>query len=258
MGVAAPWHFRLAGGALVAVVAVELVGQALHGTSGAGPASWLALMLTGAWVLGLVWRERVGIVRAWMCGLWVLLGGFVAAVLGVRHGLLGFTGVEPVSISGVPLSVPLLCWVLVGGAYLVVEALWGEWRAGLSLFTALIALQLALMLLPLLGTLRGYARWADGPVTPLGVPARMLMSSFIAALLLAFGLVVLGDNWSSAEARNRRQAWVPAAAMLLLTLVCVGPNVLTASWVPIAFTMANGVLFGAVLVWYLRGRRLGG
>jgi hypothetical protein len=66
--------------------------------------------------------------------------------------------------------------------------------------------------------------------------------------------VVLGDNWSSAEERTRRQAWTPAAVLLTLTVVCLSANLLAGLWLAVAFSAANGVLFGAVLVWYLRDR----
>jgi hypothetical protein len=82
----------------------------------------------------------------------------------------------------------------------------------------------------------------------------VLAAWFSVGLALAFGLVVLGDNWSSAEARTRRQAWTPAAVLLTLTVVCLSANFLGGLWLAVAFSAANGVIFGAVLVWYLRDR----
>ena len=63
VGTAARWHFRLAVGAFAAAAAAELAGQALRGPAGAGPAGWLALLGGAGWVVGLVWRERVGVIR---------------------------------------------------------------------------------------------------------------------------------------------------------------------------------------------------
>jgi CHASE2 domain-containing sensor protein len=65
-------------------------------------------------------------------------------------------------------------------------------------------------------------------------------------------LVIMGDNWSSAEARTRRQAWAPAAVLLALTVVCFGANLFGGLWLPATFSAASAVLFGAVVVWYLR------
>jgi hypothetical protein len=265
VGTAARWHFRLAVGVLATAAAVELAGQAVHGPAGAGPAGWLALLGAAGWVVGLVWRERVGVVRAWLCAVWVMLTSLLVMSLAERKGFLfgnlGFTGPEWVVFARVPLSVPLLWWLVVGGSYLVVEGLWGEWRAGVSVFTALITVQLALMILPFLSRLRGYWRWPADSTALLpsgaglfGVPWTVLTAWFLVGLALTFGLVVLGDNWSSAAARTRRQAWTPAAVLLTLTVVCLSANLLAGLWLAVAFSAANGVLFGAVLVWYLRDR----
>jgi hypothetical protein len=265
VGTTALWHFRFAVGVFAATAAVELAGQALRGPAGAGPTGWLALLGAGGWVVGLVWRERVGVVRAWLCAVWVMLTSLVVMSLAERRGLLfgnlAFTGTEWTVWARIPLSVPLLWWLVIGGSYLVVEGLWGEWRAGVSLFTALITGQLALMLTPFLGRLRGYWRWlADSAGPPpaggglYGMPWTVLAAWFSVGLALAFGLVVLGDNWSSAEARTRRQAWTPAAVLMALTVVCLSADLLAGLWLAVAFSAANGVLFGSVLVWYLRDR----
>jgi hypothetical protein len=265
VGTAARWHFRLAVGACAAAAAAELAGQALRGPAGAGPAGWLALLGGAGWVVGLVWRERVGVIRAWLCAVWVMLTSLLVMSLAERRGFLfgnlGFTGLELVALARVPLSVPLLWWLVVGGSYLVVEGLWGEWRAGVSVFTALITVQLALMIMPFLSRLRGYWRWpadSNGSLPAggglFGMPWAVLAAWFSVGLALTFGLVVLGDNWSSAEERTRRQAWTPAAVLLTLTVVCLSANLLAGLWLAVAFSAANGVLFGAVLVWYLRDR----
>lgn len=265
VGTTARWHFRLAVGLFSAAATAELAGQAARGPAGAGPAGWLALLGSAGWVVGLVWRERVGVFRAWLCAVWVMLTSLVVMNLAARNGFLfgnlAFTGPEWPALAGVPLSVPLLWWLVVGGSYLVVEGLWGEWRAGVSVFTALITVQLALMIMPFLSRLRGYWRWAaDSTGSPpaggglFGMPWTVLAAWFSVGLVLTFGLVILGDNWSSAEARTRRQAWTPAAVLLTLTVVCLGANLLAGLWLAVAFSAANGVLFGAVLVWYLRDR----
>ena len=87
-----------------------------------------------------------------------------------------------------------------------------------------------------------------------GVPWTVLAAWFALALGLALGLVILGDNWSSAEARTRRQAWTPAAVLLTLTIICLGANLTAGLYLAVAFSAANAVLFGAVVVWYLRDR----
>ena len=83
-------------------------------------------------------------------------------------------------------------------------------------------------------------------------PDRIIAAWFILGLSLAFGLVIMGDNWSSAEARTRRQAWAPAAVLLALTVVCFGANMLDGLWFAAMSSAANAVLFGAVVAWYLR------
>jgi hypothetical protein len=186
---------------------------------------------------------------------------------GFLFGRIEFTGDPPLLLARVPLSVPLMWWLIVGGGFLVVEGLWGEWRAGVSTFTALVAAQMALMILPVVGSVRGYWRW---PVDPAGsaqavpagspqgggafpgLPWTALAAWFILGLALALGLVIMGDNWSSAEARTRRQAWAPAAVLLALTVVCFGVNVFGGLWLAAAFSTANAVLFGAVVAWHLR------
>ena len=83
----------------------------------------------------------------------------------------------------------------------------------------------------------------------------VLAAWFTLALGLALGLVIFGDNWSSAEARTRRQAWAPAAVLLTVTLICLGAHLAAGLWLAAAFSAANAVIFGAVVVWYLRDRR---
>jgi hypothetical protein len=259
-------HFWSALGLFLLAVGVELAGSAMRGTGALGPLGWLALLTAAAWVVGLVWRERVGVLRAWLCFLWVGLTSLLVMMMAVRHGFwfgaLEFTGRETVAFAQVPLSVPLLWWLVVGGGYLVVEGLWGEWRAGVSAFTALIAVQMALTILPFVGRQRDYWRWpgtssgaspADG--TYFGAPWTVLAWWFVLALGLALGLVFLGDNWSSAEARTRRQAWTPAAVLLALTVICFGAHLQGRLWLAVAFSAANVVLFGTVVTWYLRDRR---
>ena len=264
VGTVSHWHFRAAGGVFAASAGAELAGQALRGAAGAGPTGWCLLLAAGAWLVGLVWRERVGVLRAWLCVAWVMLMSVLVMMLAERHGFLfgriEFTGREILRFGQVPLSVPLLWWLVVGGGYLVVENLWGEWRAGLSAFTALVTVQMALMILPFVGRLRGYWRWpatsAGSPTDEgyFGVPWTVLAAWFALALGLALGLVFLGDNWSSAEARTRRQAWTPPTVLLMLTVICFGANLTAGLWLAVAFSAANAVLFGAVVVWYLRDR----
>ncbi|HUJ42633.1 MAG TPA: carotenoid biosynthesis protein [Opitutaceae bacterium] len=261
VGTVSVWHFRAAAGVFAVLALAEIVGQALRGVEGAGPAGWLLLLAAAAWLVGLVWRERVGVGRAWLCLGWVVLMSLCAMILAERSGILfgrmEFTGREIVSAGGVPLSVPLLWWLMVGGGYLVVESLWGEWRVGLSAFTALVTVQMALMILPFAGHLRDYWRWpAEAPGGGyFGVPWMVLAAWFTLALGLALGLVIFGDNWSSAEARTRRQAWAPAAVLMTLTMICLGAHLAAGLWLAAAFTAANAVLFGAMVVWYLRDRR---
>lgn len=263
VGTAAGWHFRLAAGIFAATVAGELAGQAIRGAGGTGAWGWLALLGAGGWVVGLVWRERVGVGRAWLCCVWVMVMSLLAMRLAQRNGFLfghiEFTGSEPLLIAQVPLNVPLLWWLILGGGFLVVEGLWGEWRAGVSTFTALVTAQMALMILPVVCSVRGYWRWPPGSPGSLqgggaflGLPWTALAAWFILGLGLALGLVILGDNWSSAEARTRRQAWAPAAVLLALTVVCFGANIFGGLWLAAAFSLANTVLFGAIVVWYLR------
>ena len=256
-GPASVWHFRAAGGLFCLAAAAELVGTTWRGTDGAGPYGWLALLGAGAWVIGLVWRERLGVVRAWACGSWVVLGSLLAFRLAARNGFLfgqlEFTGREAITVAGVPLSVPLLWWLVAGGGFLVVESLWGEWREGLSAFTATIALQMALMILPLVGGLRGYWRWPADAVLS-GLSWRLLVAWFTLALVLVFGLVLTGENLSPVAARSRRQAWVPAAVLLTLTFVCLEAHLLAHQWMAVAFSGANAVLFGAVIGWHVRGK----
>lgn len=265
VGNASIWHFRGAGGAFAAAAGGELVGQAMRGSAGAGQTGWLLLLASGAWVVGLVWRERVGIFRSWLCFVWVILASLLAMLLAGRFGFLfghmDFTGRESVSLGRVPVSLLLLWWVMAGGGYLVVEGLWGEWRAGVSALTALVAVQLALMILPFAVRLRDYWRWSAGSANSsstggayFGAPWIVLAGWFSLALGLALGLVILGDNWSSAEARTRRQAWTPAAVLLTLTVVCLGAEISAGLWLPVAFGAANAVLFGTVVVWYFRER----
>ena len=260
VGSAATWHFRLAGACCAALVAVELAAQAVRGGDGAGPVGWLLLLAAAAWLIGLVWRERVGVARAWLCFGWVALPSLAVMLLAERHGFLfgriAFGGRETLRFGAVPLSVPLLWWLVVGGAYLVVEGLWGEMRAGISAFTAVITVQLALMLLPFVGAVRDYWRWPEAPAGGrfFAVPWTALAAWLVVALGLSLGLVILGDNWSSAEARSRRQAWVPAAVLLALSVVCLCAETRAGLWLAAAFGAANGVLFGTVLIWYLRER----
>jgi uncharacterized membrane protein len=260
VGSAARWHFRLAVGGFALAAAVELGAQAVRGGEGAGPIGWLLLLSGAAWVLGLVWRERVGIGRAWSCFGWVFVGGQLAMMLTLRSGFLfgrlGFSGRQIPEFGGVPVTVPLLWWLVIGGGYPVVEGLWGELRAGVSAFTALMATQLALMLLPFLGPVRHYWRWPHGGPF-FGAPWQALAAWLTLALVLALGLVILGDNWSSAEARTRRQAWAPAAVLLTVTIVCLGANLLAGLWLAAAFSAANGALFGIVVVWHLRDHGAG-
>jgi hypothetical protein len=272
VGTAATWHFRTAGALFAAVAAGELTAQAARGPGGAGPVGWLLLLATAAWVVGLVWRERVGILRAWMCFAWVAVGSLALMMLAARHGFLFGRiefGIREIARVGlVPLSVPLLWWLVVGGSYLVVEGLWGEMRAGISAFTAVITLQLGLMLLPFVGLLRGYWRWpppesaADRGAAGAGasgatffaMPWSALAAWFAVALGLSLGLVILGENWSLPEARQRRQAWVPAAVLLTVSIICLSAEALGRFWFAAFFGAVNAVLFGTVLFWYLRER----
>lgn len=265
VGTAAAWHFRLAAGLFGAAAAAELGAQAVRGVAGAGPAGWLALLTTAAWVIGLVWRERLGIGRAWVCLLWVMLMSLLVMMLAARRGVLfgriDFVGREVPAVGQVPLSVPLLWWLVVGGCFLVVEGLWGELRAGVSAFTALITVQMALMLLPFLTSLRGYWRWSAEPGGPpvaarvfLDIPWPVLVAWLTLSLVLALGLVILGENWSSAEARSRRQAWAPAAVLLTVTAICLGASLQARLWLAVAFSAVNAALFGTVVIWHLRGR----
>jgi len=262
MGTAAAWHFRGALAAFAAAVGVELASQALRGPQGAGPAGWLALLAAASWVMGLVWRERVGVARAWLCLVWLLLASLTAMLLATRRGFLfgrlEFPDGEIPLLGGVPASVPLLWWLVVGGGFLVVEGFWGDLRAGVSGYTALVAVLMAAMILPVVGSLRGYWRWQERPAPggPLffGMPWVALAAWFTVALGLALGLVMLGDNRSSAEERAGRQAWAPAAVLLALTAVCLGANLAAGLWLAVAFSAANAALFGVVVVGYLRTR----
>ena len=115
---------------------------------------------------------------------------------------------------------------------------------------------MASMLLPVVGRLRGYWRWPE-PATPagaafFGMPWGVLAAWFTVALGLALGLVMLGDNRSSAEERTRRQAWAPAAVLLALAVVCLGANLAAGLWLAVAFSAANAVLFGMVVVGHFR------
>jgi len=258
VGTAASWHFRAATAAFAAAAAVELAGQAVRGTPGAGPTAWLVLLATASWVMGLVWRERVGVFRAWLCLFWLTLASLLVMLLAARRGFLfghlEFPGGEFSTMGGVPASVPLLWWLVVGGGFLVVEGFWGDSRAGVSAYTALVAALMASMILPVVGRLRDYWRW---PATPagavfFGMPWVVLAAWFTLALVLALGLVMLGDNRSSAEARAHRQAWAPAAVLLVLTAICLGANLAAGLWLAVAFSGANAVLFGMVVVGYLR------
>lgn len=262
VGTTAAWHFWLAAGVFAATVASELVGQVIRGVAGSGAWGWLALVGAGGWVVGLAWRERVGVWRAWVCWAWVMGMSLLAMRLAQRNGFLfgriEFAGVQPLLFARVPLSVPLLWWLIVGGAFLVVEGLWGEWRAGVSTLTALVATQMGLMILPLVGSLRGDWRWPAvgtgssqaGGAFP-GLPWAALAAWFVLGLALAFGLVIMGDNWSSNEARAQRKAWAPAAVLLALTIVCFGANIFGGLWLAVAFSTANAVLFGAAAMWNL-------
>ena len=260
MGAAATWHFRGALAAFAAAAGVELAGQALHGAPGAGPTGWLVLLAAASWVMGLVWRERVGVARAWLCLVWLLLASLTVMLLATRRGFLfgrlEFPGSEIPAIGGVPASVPLLWWLVVGGGFLVVEGFWGDLRAGVSGYTAFVAVLMASMVLPVVGPLRDYWRW-PAPATPagaafFGMPWGVLAAWFTVALALALGLVMLGDNRSSAEARAGRQAWAPAAVLLALSVVCLGANLAAGLWLAVAFSAANAALFGVVVVGYLR------
>jgi len=262
-GPASRVHFRVAAGLFAAAAGAELAGQAVRGSEGAGQAGWLLLLATAAWVVGLVWRERVGVLRAWMVFVWLELASLLVMLPAARHGFLfghlEFTGREAWTFAGIPLSVPLLWWLVAGGGYLVVEGLWGERRAGVSAYTALIAVLMALMFLPFVGPVRNYWRWpaatpgvvpAAGVLT--GVPWTALAGWFTLALGLALGLVILGDNWSVPEERAGRQAWAPAAVLLTLTVVCLGASVVAGLWLAVAFGAANAALFGTMVVWHLR------
>jgi hypothetical protein len=121
---------------------------------------------------------------------------------------------------------------------------------------------MALMVLPVICSVRGYCRWPvvavaspEGDASLSGLPWTALVACFLLGLALTFGLVIMGENLSPAEARTRRQAWVPAAVMLGLTIVCFGANVLGHLWFAAGFSAANAVLFGAVVARYLRARR---
>jgi hypothetical protein len=263
VGVTADWHFRLAAVVFAVAAAGELARQAARGTAGAGAWGWLALLGAGSWVVGLVWRERVGVGRAWSCAVWVIGMSLLAARVARREGFLfgriEFPGQQPLTLGGVPMSAPLLGWVVVGGGFLVVEGLWGEWRAGVSTLTALVVAQMALMILPVICSVRGYWRWEVlrcpqqmGGGFPC-LPWTALGAWFLLGLMLALGLVIMGDNWSSAEARTRRQAWAPAAVLLGLAFVCFGANMCGGLWLAAAFSAANALFFGAVVTWYLRG-----
>jgi len=255
VGPAAAWHFRLAAGLFGAAAAVELGAQAVRGPGGAGPWGWLALLGTGAWVVGLVWRERVGVARSWQLCLWVMVVSLLVVLLaawrGFLFGRLEFPGREFPRLGPVPLSGPLLWWLVVGGGFLVAEGLWGESRAGVSAFTALVAVLLALLLLPFLGPVRGYWRWSGGPGF-LGVSWELLVGWIVLSLGLALGLVIMGENWSPPEARARRQAWAPAAVLLTLTVVCLCAALQTRLWLAVGFGAANAAVFITVLARFLR------
>lgn len=262
-GIAADWHFRLAAGVFAAVVAGELAAQSFHGARGSGAWGWLALLASGNWVVGLVWRERVGVARAWSCWAWVTGMSFVAARLaqgsGFLFGTIEFTKGQPLELARVPLGVPMLGWLIVGGCFLVIEGLWGEWRAGVSTLTGLATALMAPMVLPVVCTVRGYWRWpavfGDSPEQNGGLPG-MLWTGFLAGfffgVVLAFGLVLMGENLSSTEVRAGRQAWAPAAVILGLAIVCFGANVSGGLRLAGAFSAANAALFGAVVVRHLR------
>lgn len=267
VGTAAAWHFRMAAGVFAAAVAWELAEQAEHGAAGGGAWGWLALLAGGGWVVGLAWRERVGVGRAWACWAWVMAMSLLAMRLAQREGFsfgqIEFAGYQPLLLGRVPLSAPLLWWLIAGGGFMVVEGLWGEWRAGVSTFSALVAVQMALMILPVVGPLRGQWRWPVGSATGSppadgvfpGLPWMALAGWFILSLTLAFGLVLLGENRSSAGERARRQAWAPAAVLLALTVICLGANLAQGLWLAVVFSGANAALFGCALAWALRGDR---
>ncbi len=263
VGTAATWHFRVAGALFAGSVAAELAAQATRGPGGAGPVGWLLVLATAAWVVGLVWRERVGILRAWVCFAWVTVLSLylmtLAAQRGFLFGRIEFGAREIARVGLVPLSAPLLWWLVVGGGYLVVEGLWGEMRVGISAFTAVITLQLALMVLPFVGLLRDYWRWpSGGAATPgngfFAMPWSVLAAWYAVALGLSLGLVILGFNWSSTEARRHRQAWVPAAVLFAFSVICLTAEAQGRLWFAAFFGAVNAVLFGTILVWYLRER----
>jgi len=262
VGTAAAWHFRLAGALFAGAAAAELGAQAVRGVAGTGPLGWGILLAAGGWVLGLVWRERVGVLRAWVCFAWVAVISLFLMTLAVQRGFLfgplEFGDREIARVGPVPLSVPLLWWLVVGGGYLVVEGLWGEMRAGISAFTAVVTLQLALMLLPFVGILRDYWRWRPGPAPAapgagfFAMPWSVLAAWFAVALGLALGLVILGFNWSSPEARRHRQAWAPAAVLLAISVICLSAEAWGRLWFAAFFGAVNAGVFGTVLVWHLR------
>ena len=81
VGTVSGWHFWAAGGAFAALALAEVAGQALRGAAGAGPVGWLLLLAAAGWLVGLVWRERVGVGRAWLCLGWVVLMSLCVMIL---------------------------------------------------------------------------------------------------------------------------------------------------------------------------------
>ena len=152
-------------------------------------------------MVGLVWRERVGVGRAWRCVVWVMLMSLLVMMLAARHGFLfgrlEFTGA---GISGRGPGAAQRAAPLVadgGRRFSGGRGPVGRMRAGVSAFTAPVTVQMALMILPFLTRLRDYWRWPASPAgSPpargafFGMPWAVLAAWFTLALGLALGLVI--------------------------------------------------------------------
>lgn len=246
--------FGLLLGAFAVSFAVEMTAAVRHLQSGWGD---LVFWLLASALLWLVWRERAGAGRAWLCAAWVIgVATLVEMPVAARTFLFGpfvYSDLSRPSVAALPVAVPLSWWVIVGGAYLAVERLWGEWRAGVSALTALVAVELAMLIMPVAVLVRHEREWLNiGGYY--GIPWEYFAGFFILALGLTLGLVFLGDNRSDAESRQHRQTWVPSAVLLAVVCLFGAAALREGLWLAAGFGAINAVLTVSVLADYLRRR----